>query len=63
MVPKGTISFVALPPPFTGVIVKAIPEQIVAVVLAMVGLGFTVTIMVKVFPTQFPVAPDVGVTV
>ena len=29
----------------------------------MVGLGFTVTVIVNVDPTQVPAAPDFGVTV
>ena len=48
---------------FTGVIVKAVPPQIVAVCAGTTGVGFTVTVIVKGFPMQFPVAPEVGVTV
>ena len=32
-------------------------------VLKTEGLGVTTTVMVKVLPTQFPVSPEVGVTV
>ena len=35
--------------PFTGVTEKACPEQIVAVVFAMTGFGFTVTVAVALF--------------
>ncbi|MBK8884447.1 MAG: hypothetical protein IPN67_19440 [Bacteroidales bacterium] len=56
VVPPGTISA----PPLTGVIVKAAPLQIVAVLFAIVALGFTVTVTVKVAPAQ---VPDIGVTV
>jgi hypothetical protein len=37
----GTISV-----PFVGLTVKAVPEQIVAVLAAIFGLGFTVTVIV-----------------
>ena len=59
VVPLGTI----FPLPFVGVTVKAIPEQMVGVVPKTKGLGFTTTVMVNVLPTQFPVSPEVGVTV
>jgi hypothetical protein len=39
--------------------VKAVPEQIVAVLAAMTGLGFTVTVVVKVVVH----VPEVAVTV
>ena len=55
-VPAGTISL----PPLVGAIVKAFPEQIVCVLLAISGLGLTVAVKVKVEPTH---VPEVGVTV
>ena len=55
-VPAGTIS----PPPLAGVTLKAVPLQIVAIVLAMVAFGFTVTVIVNVAPVH---APETGVTV
>jgi hypothetical protein len=51
------------PLPLAGVTEKAVPEQMVRVVLKTVGLGVTTTVMVKVLPTQLPVSPEVGVTV
>ena len=41
------------------------PEQIVCDIglFVIVGVGFTVTVSVKVLPTQLPDVPDVGVTV
>ena len=40
------------------------PEHIAAgVTSAIVGFGFTVTVIVKGVPTQLPVEPEVGVTV
>ena len=51
-------------PLFAGVTEKAVAEQIAAGVISVIaGLGLTVTTMVKVAPTQFPAAPEVGVTV
>jgi hypothetical protein len=59
-VPAGTIPLVT----FTGVTENAVPPQTVAVMLVTAGLGFTVTVTVKVEPTQLPNATDpVGVTV
>ena len=55
VVPPGTMSV-----PFTGVRLKLPPLQIVCVFAAMVGVGLTVTVTVKVEPVQLP---DVGVTV
>lgn len=52
----GTIPFVM----FTGIDVKPVPLQIVSVILETAGVGFTVTVTVKVSPKQ---KPDVGVTV
>ena len=49
--------------PWLGVTVNKIPLQAVAVVFAIVALGFTVTVIVNVDPTQVPAAPLVGVTV
>jgi hypothetical protein len=46
--------------PFTGVIVKLLPLQIIAVMLLTDGVGFTVTVTVKLAPVQIP---DAGVTV
>ena len=44
----GTIPLVEL----TGVDVKPVPPQVVAVIAVMAGVGFTVTVTVKVEPTQ-----------
>ena len=49
------------PPP--GVTVKPTPLQTCVVLSEMEALGLTVTVIVKVFPTQAPAAVDVGVTV
>ena len=57
--PDGTIS----PPPLLGVTVKPVPLQVLAVLFAIVAIGFTVTVTVNVDPTQLPSAPLVGVTV
>ena len=57
--PLGTI----FPLPLAGVTEKAVPEQMVRVVLKTAGFGLTTTVMVKVLPTQLPVSPEVGVTV
>jgi hypothetical protein len=59
VVDAGTISL----PPLLGDIVNADPLHIVAVLLAITGVGFTVTVIVKLEPTQLPSAPLVGVTV
>jgi hypothetical protein len=59
VVDVGTIS----PPTLLGVIVKAVPLHIVLVLLAITGVGFTVTVTVKLVPTQLPASPLVGVTV
>ena len=49
---------------FVGVTVNAEPLQVAAVLLVITGLGFTVTVMVKVGPVQiFGAVPDIGVTV
>ena len=48
------------PPPFVGVTEKVPPLHIVVVLFPIDGLGFTVTVMVKVEPGQLP---DRGVTV
>lgn len=57
VVPTGTL----FPPLFAGVTVKDVPEQIAdGVTFAIDGFGFTVTVIVKVFPEQLP---EVGVTV
>ena len=42
---------------------KVAPVHIVVVCAGITGVGFTVTIVVNVEPTQLPAAPDVGVTV
>ena len=39
------------------------PVQIVVSVFGITGIGFTVIVTVNVAPTQFPAAPEVGVTV
>ena len=50
--------------PSTGCTVKEDLEQIAAGVLLVIWIvGLTVIVMVNVLPTQFPVAPEVGVTV
>ena len=49
--------------PLVGVTEKLLPLHAVAVVFAMAAFGLTVTVTVKVAPTQFPVVPLVGVTV
>ena len=54
--PEGTI----LPLPFAGEIVNAAPEQIVVVCAITLGIGFTVTVAIKVAPVQFI---PIGVTV
>jgi hypothetical protein len=59
VVPVGTIS----PPPLLGVTVNPVPLQVLAVLFAIVAIGFTVTVIVKLVPTQLPSAPLVGVTV
>ena len=46
-----------------GVIVNAFPLQIFAIAFGITGIGLTVIVIVNVAPTQFPAAPDVGVTV
>ena len=58
VVPNGTISV-----PLVGVTEKLLPLHAVAVVFAIAALGLTVTVTVKVEPTQLPAAPLVGVTV
>ena len=55
----GTISV----PEFIGVVVKAVPLQIVAILLAISGVGFTVTVIVNVLLQVFGEVPDVAVTV
>ena len=60
VVPAGTVSL----PVCVGDTVNAEPLQIVAVLLVITGLGFTVTVIVKVGPVQiFGAVPDDGVTV
>jgi hypothetical protein len=59
VVDAGTISL----PLLLGVIVNAVPLHIVLVLLAITGVGFTVTVTVKLVPTQLPASPLVGVTV
>ena len=54
-VPVGTISV-----PLVGLIVNAVPLHIVAVVFAILGLGFTVTVTVKFEPVQLG---PIGLTV
>jgi hypothetical protein len=58
VVPVGTISV-----PFVGVTVNPLPLQILAVLFATDGVGLTVTVIVKLVPTQLPASPLVGVTV
>ena len=43
--------------------VNADPLHIVLVLFATTGVGFTVTVTVKLDPTQLPASPLVGVTV
>jgi hypothetical protein len=57
LVPAGII----FPLPSTGVTENASPEQILAVSFSISGVGFTVTVTVKVPPEQEP--PKIGVTV
>ena len=59
VVNAGTISLQLL----LGDTVNAVPLHIVAVLLAITGVGFTVTVTVKLVPTQLPASPLVGVTV
>jgi hypothetical protein len=59
VVDAGTISL----PLLLGVIVNAVPLHIVLVLLAITGVGLTVTVIVKLVPTQLPASPLVGVTV
>jgi hypothetical protein len=59
VVDAGTISL----PLLLGVIVNAVPLHIVLVLLAITGVGLTVTVTVKLVPTQLPASPLVGVTV
>jgi hypothetical protein len=59
VVPDGTIS----PPALLGVTVNPVPLQVLAVLFATDGVGFTVTVIVKLVPTQLPASPLVGVTV
>src|SRR5690606_40705299 len=58
-VPPGTI----VVPLFTGVTVNVSPLQISVVRSGISGVGFTVTTSSNVSPTQFPDAPETGVTV
>ncbi len=55
VVPVGTMPLV----PFTGFEVKAIPVQVVVVMVVIVGVGFTSTVNEKVVPMQ---VNEVGVT-
>jgi hypothetical protein len=55
VMPEGTISV-----PLAGIIVKAVPLHVVAVLAAIDGVGLTVTVTVKALPEQLP---EVGVTV
>ena len=48
VVPDGTIPLVTV----TGVAVKPVPPHMVVVIAVMAGVGFTVTVTVKVEPTQ-----------
>ena len=59
MVPVGTIVL----PPLEGAKENALPLATEVVCAVMAGVGFTVTVTVNTEPTQFPDAPDVGVTV
>ena len=56
MVPDGTTPFVT----FAGVEVNDDPLQAEFVIDVIAGLGFTVTVNVKVVPKQ---VPDIGVTI
>ena len=47
---------------FTGLIAIEPPLQMVAVLFAIVGLGFTVTSTLNVDPAQFPVDTPIGFT-
>ena len=49
--------------PLAGLTVKVDPLHTVVVNAGITGVGLTVTVTVKVDPTQAPGAPDVGVTV
>ena len=60
VVPVGTILLVTA---FTGVTVKGLALHVEVVCVLTNGFGFTVTVTVKVAPTQFPASPEVGVTV
>ncbi len=50
-------------PPLLGDTVNPISLQVLAVLFATDGVGFTVTVTVKLVPTQLPASPLVGVTV
>ena len=56
VVPDGTM----FPEPLAGATVNVEPEHIVAVCVAILGIGSTVTVNVNVAPLQ---APDIGVKV
>ena len=43
--------------------VKAVPLHVIAVWFWINGFGLTVTVIVKIAPTQAPAAPEVGVIV
>ena len=58
VVPVGIILLL----PLVGALVKLLPLQIVSVCGVTNGFGFTVTFTVNGNPTQFPVAPEIGVT-
>ena len=60
VVPVGTILPVT---PLTGLTVNTLSLQDEVVCVLTNGFGFTVTVIVNVDPTQFPVSPEVGVTV
>ncbi len=60
VVPAGKIKVGAL---FAKGTVKAVPLQVLAVWFGINGFGLTVTVIVKFEPIQFPVSPEVGVTV
>ena len=62
MVPAGTI-FPVTTFPSCGVTRKLVLEQVVVAILAITGVGLTVTVTVNGLPTQFPASPDLGVTV
>ena len=59
MVPDGTMSVLFVPPPFVGVWVVALPEQTAKGIVAIDGLGLTVTETLNGVPAH---EPDVGVT-